>query len=71
MEGPDRDRDRVLDRRRDAEEQTQGPDGRARLEREKPVDVGTGPEKKVDRVFRQGPLAAQTKYRCMWYPLYP
>lgn len=37
MEGPDRDRDRVLDRRRDAEEQTQGPDGRARLEREKPA----------------------------------
>lgn len=33
MEGPDRDPDRALDRRRDAEEQK--PDGRARLEREK------------------------------------
>lgn len=32
MEGPDRDPDRALDRRRDAEEQKQGPDG---LEREK------------------------------------
>lgn len=61
MEGPDRDPDRALDRRRDAEEQKQGP-GRASLERENSrLDVGRGPEKRMGRVSRQGPQAAQTK----------